>query len=46
MRQHAGLDDDSLGFVLQTLKTVGERRLDRATRLRLDEEDRFPSELV
>ncbi|PWB72974.1 MAG: acyl-CoA dehydrogenase, partial [Holophagae bacterium] len=46
MRQRAGLDDDTLGIVLQTLKTVGERRLDRQTRLRLDEEDHFPSELV
>jgi alkylation response protein AidB-like acyl-CoA dehydrogenase len=46
MRQRAGLDDDTLASVLQTLKTVSERRLDRRTRLRLDEEDRFPSELV
>ena len=46
MRQCAGLDDDSLGSVLQTIKTVSERRLDRQTRLRLDEEDRFPAELV
>jgi alkylation response protein AidB-like acyl-CoA dehydrogenase len=46
MRQRAGLDDDTLGSVLQTIKTVSERRLDRRTRLRLDEEDRFPAELV
>lgn len=46
MRQRAGLDDDTLASVLQTLKTVSERRLDRRTRLRLDEEGRFPSELV
>jgi alkylation response protein AidB-like acyl-CoA dehydrogenase len=46
MRQRAGLDDDTLAIVLQTLKKVGERRLDRQTRLRLDEEDHFPSELV
>ncbi|MBP7621993.1 MAG: acyl-CoA dehydrogenase family protein, partial [Gemmatimonadales bacterium] len=46
MRQCAGLDDDSLGSVLQTIKTVSERRLDRQARLRLDEEDRFPAELV
>jgi alkylation response protein AidB-like acyl-CoA dehydrogenase len=46
MSQRAGLDDDTLASVLQTLKTVSERRLDRRTRLRLDEEDRFPSELM
>jgi len=42
----AGLDDETLGFVLQTLKTVTERRLDQDTRLRLDEEDEFPVELI
>jgi alkylation response protein AidB-like acyl-CoA dehydrogenase len=46
MRKRAGLDDETLGFVLQTLKTVSERRLDKDTRLRLDEEDEFPVELV
>ena len=45
-RQRAGLDDETLGFVLQTLKTVTERRLDKETRLHLDEEDEFPVELV
>ncbi len=46
MRQRAGLDDETLGFVLQTLATAGERRLDKETRLRLDEDDRFPMEFV
>ncbi len=46
MRQRAGLDDETLGFVLQSLTTVGERRLDKETRLRLDEEDCFPEEFV
>ncbi len=45
-RTRAGLDDETLGFVLQTLKTVTERRLDQETRLRLDESDEFPVELV
>lgn len=44
--QTAGLDDESLDFVLQTLKTVSERKLDSETRLRLDAEDTFPLELV
>ncbi|MCD4749220.1 MAG: acyl-CoA dehydrogenase family protein, partial [Thermoanaerobaculales bacterium] len=44
--QQIGLDDESLEFVLQTLKTVAERRLDKETRLRLDEEDIFPIELI
>lgn len=46
MRQRAGLDDETLGFVLQSLATVAERRLDKETRLRLDEEDCFPVEFV
>ncbi len=45
-RTRAGLDDETLGFVLQTLKTVTERRLDQKTRLHLDEEAEFPLELV
>ena len=45
-RQRVGLDDETLGFVLQTLKTVTERRLDQETRLHLDEEEEFPVELV
>jgi alkylation response protein AidB-like acyl-CoA dehydrogenase len=45
-RQRAGLDDETLGFVLQTLKTVTERRLDKETRLHLDADDEFPLELV
>ncbi len=45
-RTRAGLDDETLGFVLQTLKTVTERRLDQETRLHLDEEAEFPFELV
>jgi alkylation response protein AidB-like acyl-CoA dehydrogenase len=45
-RQPAGLDDETLGFVLQTLKTVTDRRLDKEARLHLDEDDEFPLELV
>jgi alkylation response protein AidB-like acyl-CoA dehydrogenase len=44
--RRAGLDDESLDFVLQTVHTVAQRRLDKPTRLRLDEEDVFPAELV
>jgi alkylation response protein AidB-like acyl-CoA dehydrogenase len=40
------LDDESLAIVLQSLHTLTERRLDKDTRLALDEEDRFPTELV
>jgi alkylation response protein AidB-like acyl-CoA dehydrogenase len=46
VRERGGLDDESLGIVLQTLRTVTERRLDKDARLALDEEDRFPIELV
>ena len=45
-RQRAGLDDETLGFVLQTLRTVTERRLDKTTRLHLDEDDEFPLDLI
>ncbi|HSO24264.1 MAG TPA: acyl-CoA dehydrogenase family protein [Chondromyces sp.] len=45
-RTRAGLDDETLGFVLQTLKTVTGRRLDQETRLALDERAEFPFELV
>jgi len=45
-RTRAGLDDETLGFVLQTLKTVTERRLDQETRLHLDEDAEFPIDLV
>jgi alkylation response protein AidB-like acyl-CoA dehydrogenase len=45
-RTRAGLDDETLGFVLQTLKTVTERRLDKETRLHLDANDEFPVDLV
>jgi alkylation response protein AidB-like acyl-CoA dehydrogenase len=45
-RQRAGLDDETLGFVLQTLSTVTERRLDKDTRLHLDSGDEFPVDLV
>ncbi|MCK5379690.1 MAG: acyl-CoA dehydrogenase family protein, partial [Acidobacteria bacterium] len=45
-QQTIGLDDESLDFVLQTLKTVAERKLDAETRLRLDAEDTFPTELM
>jgi len=45
-QQTTGLDDESLDFVLQTLKTVADRKLDAETRLRLDAEDTFPTELM
>ena len=45
-RTRSGLDDETLGFVLQTLKTVTERRLDQETRLHLDEDEEFPIDLV
>jgi len=45
-RTRAGLDDETLGFVLQTLTTVTERRLDKDTRLQLDEGDLSPVDLV
>jgi alkylation response protein AidB-like acyl-CoA dehydrogenase len=45
-RTRAGLDDETLSFVLQTLKTVTERRLDQETRLQLDEDAEFPLDLV
>jgi len=45
-RERAGLDDETLGFVLQTLKTVTDRRLDKETRLHLDADDEFPVDLV
>lgn len=45
-RTRAGLDDETLGFVLQTLATVIERRLDKDTRLHLDSDDEFPFDLV
>jgi alkylation response protein AidB-like acyl-CoA dehydrogenase len=41
-----GIDEETLGFVLDTLKTVTERRLGKATRLHLDEADEFPVDLV
>jgi len=42
----AGLDAESLEFVLQTLKTFAERKLGQEVRLRLDENDEFPMDLV
>ena len=45
-QQTTGLDDESLDFVLQTLKTVAQRKLDAETRLRLDAEDTFPHDLM
>ncbi len=41
-----GLDDETLGFVLQSLKTVADRRLGQSERLRLDESHEFPAKLV
>jgi len=46
VRTRGGLDEESLDLVLQTLRTVSERRLGKDERLALDEEDRFPAELV
>jgi len=46
MRQRNGLDDETLGFVLQTLKTVTTRRLGKDRRLELDVNEEFPFELV
>lgn len=45
-RQRAGLDEETLGFVLNTLKTVTDRRLGKEARLRLDDKEEFPLELV
>ena len=45
-RTRAGLDDETLGMILESLRTVSERRLGKARRLELDEEDEFPMELV
>jgi len=45
-RERGGLDDETLGFVLQTLQTVAERRLPKRRRLELDERDEFPVELI
>jgi len=41
-----GLDDETLGIVLQSLKKVSERRLDQNERLRLDADHEFPVSLV
>ena len=46
VRQRAGLDDETLDIILQTLATVTERRLGQDVRLHLDEEDEFPLELI
>lgn len=45
-RMGAGLDDETLDFVLQTLKTVTDRKLGKDVRLKLDEEEEFPLDLV
>jgi len=45
-RHGSGLDDETLGFVLDTLKRVTERRLGKATRLALDDSEEFPIDLV
>ena len=42
MRQLAGLDDETLGAVLDTLHTVAAKLLDKDTRLELDAKDEFP----
>ena len=45
-RERRGLDDDTLGMILDSLRTVSERKLGKARRLELDEHDEFPLELV
>ncbi|MCP4901969.1 MAG: acyl-CoA dehydrogenase [bacterium] len=45
-RMGAGLDDETLDFVLQTLKAVTDRKLGKDVRLKLDEEEEFPLDLV
>ncbi len=45
-RHGSGLDDETLGCVLDTLRKVTQRRLAKATRLALDESGEFPVELV
>ena len=45
-REHSGLDDETLGFVLQTLNAVAERRMTKETRLEMDVKDEFPLELI
>ncbi len=42
MRQLAGLDDETLGAVLDTLHSVAAKLLDKDTRLELDAKDEFP----
>ncbi len=42
----AGLDEETLGFVIETLRTVAERRLGKQTRLHLDAADEFPAEII
>jgi alkylation response protein AidB-like acyl-CoA dehydrogenase len=44
--ERAGLDDETLDFVLQSLKTVAERRLGKEIRLGLDDRHEFPTELI
>ncbi len=46
MRQQAGLDDDTLDAVIDTLHAVAARRLDQDRRLALDRDDEFPHELI
>ncbi len=46
MRQLAGLDDETLAAVIDTLKNVAARRLDKDRRLQLDHDDEFPHDLV
>ncbi|MFO7694116.1 MAG: acyl-CoA dehydrogenase family protein [Vicinamibacterales bacterium] len=45
-RTGVGLDDETLDFVLQTLRTVTERKLGKDVRLHLDEAEEFPVDLV
>ena len=43
---HGGLDQETLGFVLNTLRTFGARKLDKDVRRHLDETDEFPHEII
>ncbi len=43
---HGGLDRETLGFVLNTLRTFGSRKLDKDVRRKLDETDAFPHDII
>ena len=45
-RPRSGLDDETLEIVLDSLRTVCARSLDKGVRLAIDEADEFPAELL